>query len=152
MSVQVPSEHRKDLCTRHTMMRLLVCFLCVSVSGLCAFAQEGETVARITLLELGPGENDPASEDELDMLGLHVDVEMLRDLIPVLEAADVTHVLFRVNSRGGAERSAYEIAELIASEYNPRFETRAWLIESTAAPSIAVFSCEQWIAHPSGRM
>lgn len=97
---------------------------------------------RAAVITLGDGKNN--------MVGMYITAAKLRDLIPLLEAEEITIVVFRVMSGGGYLLEIERISDVIHEEYKPKFRTVAWIESAISAAAMSAHCIEEIYLMPQG--
>src|SRR5690606_34230378 len=92
-------------------------------------------VPRIAVISLGEG-------GDKDMVGLFMTAEALKRAIPLLEKDNVTDVVFRIQSGGGALLEIQKLSDVIHNEFKPRFRVVAWIKSAISAAAMTAHCIE----------
>jgi hypothetical protein len=83
--------------------------------------------ARVAVLELAPSEDWPRELSERPVLGVHLTLDTLRDTVPVLIDADITHLVLRIDAQGASYAVDLEFSRFVKEVLEPRWDTIIWL-------------------------
>ena len=100
-------------------------------------------VPRIAVITLGEG-------GDKDMVGIFMTAEALKRALPLLEEEQVTDVIFRVNSGGGALLEIQKLSDIIHNEYKKKFRVVAWIESAISAAAMTSHCIEEIYMMPQG--
>ncbi len=105
--------------------------------------------SRIAVLHLGGSTLD---REALDLVGLHIRAEALTAAIPLLEEARTDTVVLRISSSAGSSDEALRIAQVIQTEFKPRFRTVTWVDTAWGSAVPIAWTADEVVMSSSGEI